>query len=105
MSDVHSLDIKLRTSTLPAFHLFFSLYLKHFLLLFLVINKFASARAEQKKKVLAGVKVEILRLLTEELRGINSKAVYARKEKYDLYGRKVLRIVFPRKQINILKGI
>ena len=41
-----------------------------------------------------------MRLLIEELRGINSKAVYARKEKYNLYGRKVLRIVFPRKQIN-----
>jgi hypothetical protein len=44
--------------------------------------------------------VEILRLLTEELRGINSKAVYARKEKYDLYGRKVLRMILSRKQIN-----
>jgi len=44
--------------------------------------------------------VEILRLLTEELGGINSKAVYARKVKYNLYGRKVLRTVTSRKQIN-----
>jgi hypothetical protein len=44
--------------------------------------------------------VEILRLLTEELRGINSKAVYARKGKYYLYGRKVLRRILSRKQIN-----
>jgi len=42
-------------------------------------------------------------LLTEELRGINSKAVYARKEKYNLYGRKVLRMIFSRKQINLDK--
>jgi len=34
------------------------------------------------------------------LRGINREAVYARKGKYDLYGRKVLRMIFPRKQIN-----
>jgi len=34
------------------------------------------------------------------LRGINSKAVYARKGKYNLYGSKVLRIIPPRKQIN-----
>jgi len=54
----------------------------------------------KKEKVLAVVKVEILRLLTEELRGINSKAVYARKGKYYLYGRKVLRMIFSRKQIN-----
>jgi hypothetical protein len=44
--------------------------------------------------------VEILRLLTEELRGINSKAVYARKGKYYLYGRKVLRMIFFWKQID-----
>jgi len=44
--------------------------------------------------------VEILRLLTEELRGINSKAVYARKGKYYLYGRKVLRIIPYRRQID-----
>jgi len=44
--------------------------------------------------------VEILRLLTKELGGINSKAVYAHKGKYYLYGRKVLRMIFSRKQIN-----
>lgn len=44
--------------------------------------------------------MEILRLLTEELGGINSKAVYAHKGKYYLYGRKVLRIIPSRKQID-----
>jgi len=44
-----------------------------------------------------------LRLLTEELGGINSTAVYAHKGKYYLYGRKVLRIIFPRKQIDLNK--
>jgi len=49
--------------------------------------------------------VEILRLLTEELRGINSKAVYARKGKYYLYGRKVLHMIFSRKQIDPSKKV
>jgi hypothetical protein len=44
--------------------------------------------------------VEILRLLTEELGGINSTAVYAHKGKYYLYGRKVLRIIPSWKQID-----
>jgi len=47
--------------------------------------------------------VEILQLLTEELGGINSKAVYARKGKYNLYGRKVLRIIPSWKQIDLNK--
>jgi len=36
----------------------------------------------------------------EKMRGINSKAVYTRKGKYYLYGRKVLRTIPSRKQIN-----
>jgi len=47
----------------------------------------------EKEKVLNVVKVEILRFFIEELRGINSKAVYARKVKYYLYGKRVLRII------------
>ncbi len=47
--------------------------------------------------------MEILRLLTEELGGINSTAVYAHKGKYYLYGSKVLRMIFPRKQIDLNK--
>jgi len=37
--------------------------------------------------------VEILRFFIEELRGINSEAVYAHKGKYYLYGKRVLRII------------
>jgi len=44
-----------------------------------------------------------LRLLTEELGGINSTAVYAHKVKYYLYGRKVLRIIPSWKQIDLNK--
>jgi len=44
--------------------------------------------------------VDILRLLTEELRGINSTVFYAHKGKYYLYGRKVLRMILFRKQID-----
>jgi len=44
-----------------------------------------------------------LRLLTEELGGINSTAVYAHKGKYYLYGRKVLRMIPSRKQIDLNK--
>ena len=44
--------------------------------------------------------MEILRLLTEKLGGINSTAVYAHKGKYYLYGRKVLRIIPSWKQID-----
>lgn len=44
-----------------------------------------------------------MRLLTEKLGGINSTAVYAHKGKYYLYGRKVLLMIFSRKQIDLNK--